>query len=359
MNHLIERITSESGLSRREWQIIELDAQLRSSNPEYDAQSRVSNPFYRATKHRYYHSEHDLLRNILARSRRYPEPQSRAINGSNSRHGRPSHPFNKLKDTLICRIARFANPTAAICLSVTCRRFMRLIKIDESSLSRCEKWFVMASLEQDYINHYSPQYSENSFVHHRHWRHFSILRSLGTSRVKDFSGLTCALCKVKHGPETWVQMSPRFWTFTVHDVFQTRSLERICPQHFDKTVFPIQDAIASSMNIPRWVCSKQEMCMHCGQMQVLAKCHCSAKDSRAGKIYLGCEICPVREVRVYARLGTQEDFDSVGWHFCKDKDGTMFVREDSGGNNLLLYALIDQSGSDLYGTMQMEKLRPN
>jgi len=41
-------------------------------------------------------------------------------------------------------------------------------------------------------------------------------------------------------------------------------------------------------------------------------------------------------VRVYARPGTQEEFDAAGWRFCTEKKGTMFVREDLKGNDLLL-----------------------
>ncbi len=341
MKSLSDKIFPESRLTHRERKILEYNALLSPSSTS----SRVTED-YLSGGHQ---------RDIISRSGRSPEPPIQATRLSTHKRGRVFRPFRKFSDALICRLASFLNPALAICLSVTCRRFEKLIETDKNSLSRCEKWFVMACLEQDYIDRYPPQSAPQSSIHHqrsrnsgspqsscgssshqRRSRHSSTQHFPSISDPSGFNGLTCALCKVKHGPETWGQTSPRFWTFTTHALFQTKSVERLCSWHFEKLVFPIRNAVPSSTGIPRWVSSRQEMCMHCGKVQMLEKCHCLVKTSHPGALYPECEICPSEMVRVYARPGTQEEFDAAGWRFCTEKKGTMFVREDLKGNDLLL-----------------------
>lgn len=288
----MEIVTPVSKLTRKEKKILEPKTKLASSGTTSRATER----------------SHDLPRDLVSK---------------------PTHRLISLSDALICRIASFLNPANAVCLSTICRRFRILIKTNKSSLSRCEKWFVMACLEQDYIDRYPPYFSRRSSGHHRHSRRSSTQDPSRTSRLDGLDGLTCALCKVKHGPETWGQTSSRFWTFTVQDLFRTKSLSRICSWHFGKVVFPIQEAVDGTTKIPRWVSSMQEMCMHCGRVQAREQCYCVADLLRGREMYPQCGICPIRKVRVYTRPGTQEDFDSVGWRFYEEKKGTMFVREDS------------------------------
>ncbi len=340
MTRLSQIFAPESTLTHRERKILEFNTLINPATPNS-----------RATKKR---PSGGLPRDIVPRSSRSPEPPAQATRLSTHKRGPPIRPFGAFSDSLICRLASFLNPAAAVCLKVTCRRFKVLIKADRDALSRCEKWFVMACLEQDYIDRYPlqssrqslmryrhsrdsdpPQFSSGPSIHLRDSRLFSTQHSSRTSRIDGFDGLTCALCKVKHGADTWGQSSPRFWPFTVHDLFKTKSIERICSWHFGKLVFPFQKAVPSSTSIPRWVSSMQEMCMHCGKVQIRETCHCLVQTSRAGAMNPECEICPLRKVRVYARLGTQEDFDTVGWRFCKEKKNAMFVREDRRGKDLL------------------------
>lgn len=339
MKSLSDKIFPESRLTHRERKILEYNALLSPSS----TRSRVTEDYLSG----------GYQQDIISRSRRSPEPPTQATRFSTHKRGLAFRPFCKLPDALICRLASLLNPAVAICLSVTCRRFGKLIETDQNSLSRCEKWFVMACLEQDYIDRYSLQSAPQSSIHHqRSWnpdspqsshgsssqqrrpRHSSTQHFPSLSGPSGFNGLTCALCKVKHGPEIWGQTSPRFWTFTAHALFQIKSVERLCSWHFEKLVFPIRRAIPSSAGIPRWVSSRQEMCMHCGKVQMLEKCHCLVTTSHPGATYTECEICPLGMVRVYVRPGTQDEFDTVGWRFCTEK-GTMFVREDLKGSDLL------------------------
>lgn len=76
--------------------------------------------------------------------------------------------------------------------------------------------------------------------------------------------------------------------------------------------------------------------MHGGKVQMREKCHCLVQTSRAGALYPECEICPMNMVRVSARPGTQEKFDTVGWRFVRRRKGSMFVRVGLKGNDLFL-----------------------
>lgn len=339
MKGLCDTIFPESRLTHRERKIL-----------EYNDLINPPNTSFRATAN---YPSGSLPQDLISRCGRSPEPPIQATRLSTHKGGVVFRPFSRFSDALICHLTSFLNPAVAICLSVTCRRFETLIKTDKSSLSRCEKWFVMACLEQDYIDRYPPQSARQSSIHHRcfrksdpsqssrgsssyqrHSRHSSTQHFSGTSGLDGLNRLACALCKVKHGPETWRQSSPKFLTFTAGDLFQTKSLERICAWHFGKVVFPIRKAVLSSAGIPRWVSSMQEMCMHCGKVQMREKCQCLVKTSHAGALSSECEICPLKMVRVYARPGNQEEFDTVGWRFCREKEGTMFVQEDLKGNDL-------------------------
>ena len=297
MTRIVEFINSEWEMPYREKQTIDLGAQANHLSPQF----RAIEGYYGRS----------LSQDSIPPSRRSTEPPTKSSHRSAYVHSRLSNNFNLLPDALICRVADFLSPAAAVCLSTTCRRLKNLIRPKKSSLSCCERWFIMVFLEQDYIDHYPPQLSWRSLGHHRHLRHSSSWQFTRINRLDGFNGLTCALCKVKHGPEAWGQASPGFWTFTVQDLFKTKSIERIYSWHWRKLVFPIQCSFSSTTKIPRWVSSLQEMCMHCGQVQLREKCHCSATTSRAGQMYEECDIYSFRKVRLYVRPGTQEDFDSA------------------------------------------------
>ena len=312
----------KSGLIHRERQILELDAQLNPSRYGPRATARSTNV--------------PLPRDLTSSDTPPSEPPTEAIIRSAYLRGLPVRHLNKLPDALIRRITIFLNPAATICLSVTCRRFRKLIKTERNSLSRCAKWFVMACLEQDYIDHYPPQASRRSSLRHRHSQHAVGQDSPRTGRLDGFKGLTCALCKVKHGAETWGQASSRFWTFSAQDLFKTKSFERICSWHFGKVIFPMENVIPSSTSIPRWVSMMQDMCMHCGKVQMMERCHCLTKGSRTESQGPECEICPMKKIRVYIRPGTRDDFEMGEWRFCREKHSPMFIREKARGKSTLL-----------------------
>ena len=321
MRRIVNWMASGSGLTHRERQILEYDAFL---NPSKYKSCRTE-----------YRPVGSIPREFPTHEWRSTEPPTEASVRSAYLRALSAHRFSKLPDDLIRRITSFLNPAAAICLSITCRRFRKLIRTGGNSLSRCAKWYVMACLEQDYINRYPPQASYRSFLHQRHSHPSMDQYHPRSDQYQRFNGLTCALCKVKHSPETWKQVSPQFCTFAAQALFETKSVERICPQHLAKVVFPNEDVVPYSSSIPRWISTMQEMCMYCGKVEIREKCTCLVKWPHTGPGAPECDICPTRKIRVYIRAGTQEDFDIGEWRFCTAKYRPMFVREKAKGNNLL------------------------
>ena len=236
--------------------------------------------------------------------------------------------LNTLPSRPLSKITSLLDPVSKQCLYLTNQRFRNLGQGDKEELTRCGKWLVMAYLEQDFLNRLPAKSTSDRR------KSFSIpFMKSPSSLPKDFSKLTCSLCKTKHGPDLFLKGAPRttgIHAKTERDLLTQKSLQRICTWHFGKLVCIVnhQEPAPGAVFCGRWISMVQEMCLHCGKIEKYG-CHCRVATKVNGKTMPpACEICPRVKMRVYERITKGSESTDISWYFKTDKDGTVYVLEE-------------------------------
>ena len=252
--------------------------------------------------------------------------------------GGPSSSLSRLPVGISDNIIKFLDPASRRCLFLTNRRFRSMSYGGEEELSRCGKWLVMALLEQDLADRFLADCKTSV-------RRRSILPVVLSMKKRlpltkrsnaipeDLRKLTCSLCKIKHGPDSFLTGGPRMAVLHAkHDrnILAQRSLERICTWHYGKVVrTELKVTPTTSVFYDRWVSTIKDMCTHCGQIEQYGQCCCNSPKFLDGEtIPAVCNICPKVKIRVYERIGMEGDNQKITHVFKMDKDGTVYVLEE-------------------------------
>lgn len=232
--------------------------------------------------------------------------------------------FTSLSEPLRLRIIGFLDPLSKKCLQLTNKCFRDSIQSNGADLTGCAKWLVMAYLEQEELDRVVT--SESTITGNSGRRKLNIKlpfrnRSSSSSMPNTFAKLTCALCKTKHGPASFLKGADRSQALVpkgTDDLLRPRSLQRICAWHYGKIVrIKFVRHPDQTVFFGRWISSMQPMCLHCGIIVEHDKCGCLEQ----------CNVCPKAKMRIYERIRRTGETGTIDWTFKRGEDGDLNVNE--------------------------------